>query len=272
MPIMQTVIQGSGGSAPAHYIEKTVDANGVLKNGSIFIDLTGVTDLNDKVLAYIYYSNTDLPTTCSIDIEKITGANVLEYAFMNSSVTVLKMDKTVYIGSATLGSLCRSSNITTFTCESLKTIDGAGFGQAFRASSLSTDLRFPALKDIQSSTFGGMLTNVSNQTVHFPSNMQTTVEALTGYPNFGGTNTTVLFDLPATVILTGANSVNYERSPKDDTATALAWRVQDTGTAPNLVIDWTPYYTSGTTDPTVSDTIYSDAACTTTVTTISSIA
>ena len=53
------------GSAPAHYIEKTVDANGVLKNASTFINLTGVTDLNDKVLAYIYYSNTDLPTTCS---------------------------------------------------------------------------------------------------------------------------------------------------------------------------------------------------------------
>ena len=61
-------------------------------------------------------------------------------------------------------------------------------------------------------------------------------------------------------------------NPKYDTASALAWRVKDTGSASNPTIVWTPYYTSGTTDPTVGASIYSDDACTTEVTTISSIA
>ena len=85
---------------------------------------------------------------------------------------------------------------------------------------------------------------------------------------FNALNTTVLFDLPATYTLTGADSVTYTRNPKYDTATALAWKVGAYGTT-----NFTPaYYTSGTTDPVVSDTIYSDAACTTAVTTISAIA
>lgn len=32
-------------------------------------------------------------------------------------------------------------------------------------------------------------------TVHFPAAIQAKIETMTGYPNFGGTNTTVLFDL-----------------------------------------------------------------------------
>ena len=84
--------------------------------------------------------------------------------------------------------------------------------------------------------------------------------------NCGGTNTTVLYDLPATNILTGADTKEYERNPKYDTATALAWRIN--GTMPNT----TTYYTSGLTDPTVGTTIYSDSACTIAETTVDSIA
>lgn len=103
-------------------------------------------------------------------------------------------------------------------------------------------------------------------TVHFPSNMQSVIGSWSSVTSgFGGTNTTVLWDLPATVTLTGADSNTYKRNPKYDTANSLGWYNTSTGRA-------TPYYTSGTTDPAVSDTIYSDSACTTPVTTISSIA
>jgi hypothetical protein len=76
---------------------------------------------------------------------------------------------------------------------------------------------------------------------------------------FGGTNTTVLFDIVTT--LTGVDTNSYTRSQKNSTATATAW---DNG--------GTLYYTSGTAEPVVNDTIYSDSACTTAVTTISAIA
>ena len=83
MAIIQTVIQGGGTTptgtlqittngthdvtnyatanvqvpttAPAHYIEKSVDAGGVLQSGTTFIDLTGATSLNEYQLAYAYY-------------------------------------------------------------------------------------------------------------------------------------------------------------------------------------------------------------------------
>ena len=83
---------------------------------------------------------------------------------------------------------------------------------------------------------------------------------------FGGTNTTVLYDIVTTI--TGADSNTYTRSEKNSTATATAWTYNDT-----------LYYTSGVSNHTagvneaqVGDTIYSDSACTTAVTTISSIA
>lgn len=116
--------------------------------------------------------------------------------------------------------------------------------------------------------FSACLYNSTNCVLHFPSNVQSIIEALSGYSTttpFGAISGTVLFDLPATVTLTGADSINYLRNPKYDTATALGWR-DSTDT------DWNPVYTSGTTDPQVNNTIYSDAACTTPVTTISSIA
>lgn len=82
---------------------------------------------------------------------------------------------------------------------------------------------------------------------------------------------TIAFDLPSTLYLTCANSVVYERSPKNDTVSSLAWR-KNQYDSDGFVVDWTPYYTSTLNDPQVGDTIYSDAACTTVVTTIDSIA
>jgi hypothetical protein len=63
----------------------------------------------------------------------------------------------------------------------------------------------------KSDTFGGKVkclsqlfsSSVNGCTLHFPSNLDpqsgsTVISSLTGYPNFGGTNTVLAFDLPAT--------------------------------------------------------------------------
>ena len=42
-------------TAPAHYVEKTVDASGKLINSTNIINLNGVTDVDNGVLAYAYY-------------------------------------------------------------------------------------------------------------------------------------------------------------------------------------------------------------------------
>ena len=60
--------------------------------------------------------------------------------------------------------------------------------------------------------------------------------------------------------LVGVDAHNYTRDYNNDTSSALAWKYNSTS-----------YYTSGTVEPATGDTIYSDSACTTAVTTISSI-
>lgn len=115
--------------------------------------------------------------------------------------------------------------------------------------------------------FNNMLSACTNVTVHFPIRIQSTIGSWSDVTNgFGGTNTTVLFDIVTT--LTGADGNTYTRQEKDSTSTATAWVFNDT-----------LYYTSGVSDndngvnePSVSDAIYSDAACTQSVTTIASIA
>lgn len=167
---------------------------------------------------------------------------------------------------------------TTMAFPSLVCLTGnRGVASCFNSNTALTSLSFPALTNNSfgsyTTQFTGMLSGCRNVTVHFPSNLQSVIGAWSDVTaGFGGTNTTVSYDLPATVILTGANGMEYQRNPKYDTVTALAWRVKDTGTNTSPIINWTPFYTSGLTDPTVGTTIYSDSSCTTAVTTVDSIA
>ena len=74
------------------------------------------------------------------------------------------------------------------------------FNEAFRNCTSLTSLSFPALT---TSSFGGsttqfyrMLSGVRGCTVHFPAAIQSTIGSWADVTNgFGGTNTTVLFDL-----------------------------------------------------------------------------
>lgn len=86
--------------------------------------------------------------------------------------------------------------------------DGGTFGRqdmeigAFAGTNLKT-LSFPSLNSNSfgnyTNQFDGMLIDVTGCTVHFPSNLQSVIGNWTSVQNgFGGTNTTVLFDLPAT--------------------------------------------------------------------------
>jgi len=188
-----------------------------------------------------------------------------------TNLTSLDLSKLVSIdGTDALDRVCYGcTSLSQVDFSSLKKVGGSySLENGFTNTSL-TQLAFPALTIGDSGRFNKLLSGVTNCTVHFPLNKQADFGSWASVTDgFGGTNTTVLFDLPSVLILTGVNETNYERNPKYDTATALAWRVQDVGTT----IDWTPYYTSSTADPIVGATIYSDSTCTTAITTIDSIA
>lgn len=167
-------------------------------------------------------------------------------------------------------------------CTKLKTIKFTNFNSMISSSSpfywltsncyvSDIDVYFPSIyTTLPSDVFSGLLPTVTGGKIHFPSNLDpqtgsTVISSLSGYPNFNGTNTVLLYDLPSSAPLTGANSETYLRKAGDDTNSSLAWY--------NPLIGWGygTFYTSGTTAPSVGDTIYSDSACTVAVTTIDSI-
>lgn len=290
-------------AGPDYYIAKSKDANNKLVNGSTVIDLTGIVDIGNYALRYAYFGNTNITGTMTSlsTLTTISGTNACQNMFYQcSGITSIDLGcLTTLSGNNSCQEMFYScSGITSIDLSSLTTISGnfscsSMFNSCSRLTNVSlssltsvtgnaccaamfsfctslTTLSFPALKNFGSSLnqFNNMLNGVSGCTVHFPSNTQSKIETLASYPNFAGTNTVIAFDLPATNTLTGADTIEYTRNPKYDTATALAWKVGAYGTT-----NFNPaYYTSGTTDPAVSDTIYSDSACTTAVTTITSIA
>ena len=204
------------------------------------INISSLTNVSGQYGCQRMFENCTGITSADLgSLTEITGDNGCEYMFYG----------------------CTS--IASTNLSSLKTITGSSACRyMFQNCTSLSEIKMPALKTISSaSVFSNMLQGTSNVAVHVPSNFSTTLTGL----NFGG-STTVSYDLPAVVVLTGADTKEYERNPKYDTATALAWRIN--GTMPNT----TTYYTSGLTDPTVGTTIYSDSACTIAETTVDSIA
>lgn len=83
--IINQIVSGGGGSAPAHYIEKSVDANGKLVNGSTFIDLTGVKSIGNAALYNAYAYNTSITSADMSSVEYITEANACMQTFIGCS-------------------------------------------------------------------------------------------------------------------------------------------------------------------------------------------
>lgn len=221
-------------------------------NTTVLFDLPNVTTVNVEKIKYLYKISQQqkldsILSTCS-NITTVYFSDFIDNDVLGGSSSVFKY-------------ACQNcTNLTKIYFSSYESHEGISsnsmlvqmFGPINPTPTWNGDFYFPAIRlDNQF-----MFTYLPNGcTLHLPANM-----------NGICTNTNAVFDLPSTYILTGANTKTYRRNPKYDTATALAW--YEVGTDRFT----TQYYTSGTTDPVVSDTIYSDSACTTPVTTISSIA
>lgn len=249
-------------------------------NNLTTVDLSSLTTISGQSACSIMFSS--CRNLSSIDLSSLTEVTA-QYAMNEmlsggSKLQTLSLPSLVTVsGPNALQNLCNGNQaLTTADLSSLTTVSGSyALSGAFAFCTNLTSLSFPSITpnsfETRTNQFSGMCSGITNITLHFPSNTQAKIETLTGYSAtapFGATAGTVLFDLPATNTLTGADLNTYSRNPKYDTATSLAWKVGAYGTT-----NFTPaYYTSGTTDPTVSDAIYSDAACTQSVTTITAIA
>ena len=278
--IINQVVSGSGGggsSVSEPYLEFEVGESGILVGSTTtnhIINLTGATVLRDYALYYAYFSNTNISGNVNFGSLENLGSRSLAYTFSGASnITGFDLSNlTIVTGANAMFECFKGTAIVTGRFPSLAVINQQNvlYGGFEQCTSLQS-LWFYALN---TNSFGSrtnqfyiMLNGCTNVTVHFPMAIQSTIGSWSDVTNgFGGTNTTVLFDIVTS--LTGADSNTYTRSEKDSTSTATAWTYNDT-----------LYYTSGVSnntagvnEPSVADTIYSDDACTTSVTTITAIA
>ena len=141
-------------TAPGHYVEKTVDASGKLMNSTNIINLNGVTDVDNGVLAYEYYgvsfpdnTNAEFPS-----LTMISGNYACQYMFHKCTglTSVHLSSLTTISGSYACNSMfykCRE--ITNVDLSSLTTISGSYACQfMFNNCSGLTSIDLPSLTTI----------------------------------------------------------------------------------------------------------------------------
>ena len=152
-----------------------------------------------------FLENYNLTTVDLTNLTSVTGNFAITSCFSgcNQLTTLIMPNLTTVTGTSALGGAFRSTKLGTFVFEKLSILTGANALQrAFGYATISS-LSFPALTSSSfgsaTSQFNNMLQGVTGCTVHFPSNLQSVIgswaDVLAG---FGGTNTTILYDLSAT--------------------------------------------------------------------------
>lgn len=286
-----------GGGSNVLVNQYRTDSNGRIIQPNTVMDLGSATDIGDYGLKAIYMGNNYITTVTLNQLTEVSGDGAFYLAFDSCGyLTSFTADSIVTISGA------ESFNNAFYGCYSLSSVSFAGleeisgdssFSVAFGSNTALSSITFPSLKEISGVEvfaqafsegsvyevyFPALSENLGSENdqfvdmfyessvnchVHFPSNLQAIIGNWVCIQDLGAS---VLYDLPSTTPIDGDNGVTYERNPRYDTVSALAWRVNGTHSTS------TTYYTSGTTDPTIGDIIYSDSACTTSVTIISSIA
>lgn len=174
-----------------------------------FIDLETISGSNAMYNAF--YSCKKLTSALFQKLKVISGSAAMGYAFDTcTGLTSIAMDELTTISSSSPVNRCfnNCTSLATASFRKLTILTGSSALQAFfRGCSAISDIYFNGLTTTSFGSyinqFGNMMQNTGSQTthrIHFPSNLQSTISGLSGYPLFGGTSgyVTLLFDLPAT--------------------------------------------------------------------------
>ena len=214
---------------PALGLMKAKDANGKLiasTTESQMIDFTGMTDVSDYVLTRAYYKNTAISGAVDMsDLTTTTGEYSCNYMFYGcTGITSADMSSltTINGGNACSHMFDMCTGLTSFDLSALTTISGTSACQSmFLGCTGLTSANLSALTTIsggnacnsmflgctslttvrignataigfgtRTNQFNNMFQNCSqNIDVYAPAASKSTIEAFSGYPNFGGTGT-----------------------------------------------------------------------------------
>lgn len=181
------------------------------------IDFSSVKIISNTHVFNSAFSITGIKNASFPELEEISGNNVFSnawYACRLDSINFPKLKTVsgnyVFQSSFAGNNTTTGASLTSASFPLLDSITGSSiFFAAFNTRYNLASLSFPALKTTSFGSYVNQFQNMFNSdtastsgtcTVHFPSNLQTKVSSLTGYPAFGGNSSRIVlsFDLPAT--------------------------------------------------------------------------
>lgn len=196
----------------------TIEGNNAC--GSMLFSCNGLTSVNLNSLmtiegtnccSYMFADSRHLASISLSSLQAIIGQSACNRMFSGcSGLTSVNLSGLTTISgqSGCTYMFADCTGLTSVSFDSLTTITGNSCCQnMFNGCTNLASLSFPALKSTSFSSrvnqISTLISGVTGCTIHFPSNLDpesgsTVISKLTGYPNFGGTNTVLAFDLPAT--------------------------------------------------------------------------
>lgn len=182
--VQGTYTGGGGGGGYSELPSYQVSSGVVSRRSGVLTgnEFSNITSIGTRGLYYAYYECSGLTGVVNFPNLTTLGGNALYSAFAYCGVSEARFG-------------------------SLSTIGDYAFLYAFRYCSALQNIYFNA---VTTSSFGGQNAQFYNilansgkdvtHTIHFPSNLETTIQGLAGYPTFGGASgyVTLVFDLPAT--------------------------------------------------------------------------
>lgn len=197
------------------------EGSGITPTGTYTITANGTYDVTNYASADVSVSSSDQGVLIlsngssstgfimkSVNLETVSAYQYLFNKFYVFGDTITSVDfssiVTISGGQAFAYTFQLCTGITTVSFGGLEVLTGAGaFYYAFRGCTSLKNIYFNSLK---SNSFGGstnqfnsMLDGVTGCAVHFPSNLQSVIGSWSDVTaGFGGTSTSVLYDLPAT--------------------------------------------------------------------------
>ena len=169
--------------------------------------LPNLTTINGANAARSMFGNCANITSVSLpNLETVTGDSACRYMFGGcANISTIYVPKLQTVDAHGLQGFAQTNTtITSMTFPALSSINGTScLRESFSGATSLTSISFPALTTTSfgsyTDQFYRMLRNVTGCTVHFPSNLQSVIGSWSDVTSgFGGTNTTVAFDLPAT--------------------------------------------------------------------------
>lgn len=202
---------------------KTVSGNNGLYNAFASTNITSLslpeleTISGSAALRNVVSNCANLTSISLPKLKTISNNYGVGYLVQSSKITTISLPElTTVSGNNALNSMCSSCQLLeTAYFPKLSSINGSAvFNSAFSGCKVITDIYFNALTTTSFGSsyinqFNGMFNNNAssgtaatsgNVNVHFPRNLSSTIQGLTGYPLFGGATgkVTLLFDLTAT--------------------------------------------------------------------------